>query len=641
MKENNKKPSLSKLAKLRMRCFRFIRYRKRSSIVGSAKNLYYGQHIHYPVVPVKTSVIIGEEVMRMSSDFGQGQLDFYSQDSYIFFKHFVLFLKYFLQDFFSIFFKKSFFFFLFLKIKFKVNFFIFYCLKKKFIEKRNLNNCRNFTGSLKSFIILEIYNLDLHFGFFTNSFFFSYQTEKLFFFYRRNFFLFNLNDFLELKINMDYWVHLMYNDYIACMVYFFPKLRHSLCHKYQYFFFENKPITFKFIIFKHFSYSLLILENYLINLFFCKYVFFSLAKENVLSYFSNVDPSFIAFSGSEVFFLWDLLLKLDVYECISVIWESFKLYFFINIFFFLQNSPKIFYFTKLTFHNFMNLVLLALAHQSIIDEVYDEIISHFENKWLSINLSKHIFLNSSFFSMFFIKLERHFENIFLDKFLYFLPISFFEKFSFREAVVNSSSYAFLDYTLFLYGEQGYVQEFGGSFRNLSLALFDSWKFEGYDFFNFSNFLLRFFWQITGFGFLSNFFVYSTTYSLVLDQIFIDNFFLQRFISSLGFLRFNLFFLPKKNKLKGSDDSVQNTFKLANFIFFYFLRDIFFKLLKSNEDFLLYFFFSLDEKLLLKFSVFFLKNDFLKVREFVLLQYYPNFCKNFFFKKMYCNKKFIK
>lgn len=136
----------------------------------------------------------------------------------------------------------------------------------------------------------------------------------------------------------------------------------------------------------------------------------------------------------------------------------------------------------------------------------------------------------------------------------------------------------------------------------------------------------------------NFFSYSLTFPLVLSQIYIDDFFLHRFITSLGFFRYNILFLHRE---KLGDNKEEDSFKYVHFLVFFFLRDNFFKLLKTNDNFLIYFFFSLNEKLLFKFSRYFFRRDFVKLREFILSKNYTRYCKNFFFKKVYCNHKFIK
>lgn len=190
---------LTKLAKLRLRCFRNIRYRKRRFINKKVP----------PQIDLKESILSGEEEVR--GFIGYQDTTTYSEDDYRFFKHFIFFLKFYLPDFFSVYFMKrkkddlfNDFFVFFFKRKFKLNYFNFFCLKKVFFEKKQGIECPNFTGDLRSLTILEMCGLDIHFGEFTASFFFSYRIDDLIFLYYRNCYFFNLHDYFYLKEDIDY-----------------------------------------------------------------------------------------------------------------------------------------------------------------------------------------------------------------------------------------------------------------------------------------------------------------------------------------------------------------------------------------------------------------------------------------------------
>lgn len=166
-------------------------------------------------------------------------------------------------------------------------------------------------------------------------------------------------------------------------------------------------------------------------------------------------------------------------------------YFYLSMFFFIQHCPKLLYFSKLSTHHFMNLVAMGMGHDMLNDEVYDKIVFHFKNKWLSIQLSNFYYLNSSFFSMFFVSFERDFGKVVLDRFFYFLPALQYRQLSQRDVMLNAMSISPIDYFSFVHGDVSYLDNLYDSYSNLSVILFDPWKV-GYYYYTFTNFVFLFF-----------------------------------------------------------------------------------------------------------------------------------------------------
>lgn len=145
----------------------------------------------------------------------------------------------------------------------------------------------------------------------------------------------------------------------------------------------------------------------------------------------------------------------------------------------------------------------------------------------------------------------------------------------------------------------------------------------------------FFWNVCNLGVLNNFFYASLDFFLIFTKIFIDDFFLNRFFSSIFFLRkaVNIYY-------KHSSQRIIDGLKVINFGFFFNTRDVFFKLLVVSDPLALYVFFSLNRVFVSKLIRFFFRVSFLKFRSFYILPNFPPYVADVYSPLPFCNHFFI-
>lgn len=144
-----------------------------------------------------------------------------------------------------------------------------------------------------------------------------------------------------------------------------------------------------------------------------------------------------------------------------------------------------------------------------------------------------------------------------------------------------------------------------------------------------SFFYLFFWEFNNFGVLYKFFYYSLDFSLVFVKVFVDDFFLSRFFSTIAFSR-----------IMSGRYLFANAVKVSNYCLFFIMRDVFFKLFMVNNLFLLYFFFSSNTFLKKKLNRILLKFFFLKFRSFLILDAFPFFVHDVSVARMPINYKFL-
>jgi hypothetical protein len=103
-------------------------------------------------------------------------------------------------------------------------------------------------------------------------------------------------------------------------------------------------------------------------------------------------------------------------------------------------------------------------------------------------------------------------------------------------------------------------------------------------------------------------------SFVFYKVFIDTFFISRFLSAVSYLRKSIFInVLSSRKLRIS----KKTRTFDNFFVFFESKDVFFKILSSENFLTVFFFLSLKKNIFKKYMIWFFRFNFFPLRDYFL------------------------
>lgn len=213
--------------------------------------------------------------------------------------------------------------------------------------------------------------MNLKFGAFTADFFLTFKIRKFIPFYRASVAWFSYRLFGYFGKIIDHMFYFRYNEYLSNILYFFPKLRRILMFK-PFYLIEFYNIR----MFLRFSFGVFLIESYLLNLYFCKFVLFFWSASNYsrASIYKNDLLSLVFVRSNGFRFFYSLMRIVGPNKLICFLYYFFVFSLVLYCFILISKKPKTFFFTKLSFVYFFSFAFVAFAIGDFYNYFFDKFV---------------------------------------------------------------------------------------------------------------------------------------------------------------------------------------------------------------------------------------------------------------------------